>query len=99
MVALRGEEVEVSRPERSGQDGDPEETLPPGVDEPDSEKPEADTLEQQLPPESGETSPQDEPYQEEELRGEPPKSESDANDADKVEQKRAVEDDDEYRAD
>ncbi len=66
----------------------PEEALPPDVDEPGAGQPEADTLEQQLPEGGEETTP------EEESEGMSP----DVNEADEVEQERAVEvDRDDYR--
>lgn len=70
-----------------GSDG-PEETLPPGVEEPTSEQPEADVLEQQLLPESGE-GPESE---------EPPTAPQAANEADVAEQEQDAElDADNYR--
>lgn len=73
------------------------ETLPPGMDEPGREEPEADALEQQLPPESGEDADPD-AYGREPLRGESPESALDARDADVIEQQRVVEsDEDDYR--
>lgn len=81
----------MSEPELEGR-GRHEETLPPGVDEPGSEEPEADALEQQLLAESGEGSDPEGG----ESRPEPSPS-GEASDADLAEQARVVElDEEEY---
>lgn len=82
----------MSEPEDNGGRG---ETLPPGIEEPGSEEPEADALEQQLRPDSGESA-EDEAQEPSQERA--PGSTPDASDADVVEQERAVEfTEDDYR--
>lgn len=98
---LRGEGITMSEPEPRESDDGREEALPRGVDEPGTADPEADTLEQQLLPESGEDTGQDVPHEERPLQEEAqesPESPRGANDADLIEQERAVElDEDDYR--
>lgn len=55
----------MSDPEPEEDNRGAEETLPRGINEPGSAEPEADTLEQQLPPESGEDTGQGDSYPEE----------------------------------
>lgn len=84
----------MSAPEPRDHHEDREEALPHGIHEPSSEEPEADALEQQLSPESGEDTGQDMPHQGRPLEEETPESPASplgANDADLIEQERAVE--------
>lgn len=78
------------QPQEQGTEGR-EEALPPGIDEPGSDEPEADTLEQQLLPDSGEESSLREPSQEGPMQDESPGSAFDSSDADRIEQERTVE--------
>lgn len=88
----------MSDPEPEEDNRGADETLPRGINEPGSAEPEADTLEQQLPPESGEDTGQGDSYPEEPVQGESPESALDARDADVIEQQRVVEpDEDDYR--
>lgn len=88
----------MSEPERDETDGAAEDPLPSGIDEPGSDEPEADALEQQLPPESGAEGDQVDVHREGPMQGEFPGVTSGARDADVVEQERAVEpEEDDYR--
>lgn len=90
-------EVEMAEPQHEPGGGEgSDETLPPGIDEPGGEQPEADALEQQLLPDSGELSQQVESYQEEPLH-ESSGSAFGADDADMIEQGRIEPSEDDYR--